>query len=392
MQIVSHLKLFFCTGVLLLTACSSERPVPVENVNQFSPVTDVSHQDTTKTAVLLLPLHGQFADAGQSIRDGFLAGYRKADAAHRINIQVLDTQNYADPHSAYQAAVALSPELIVGPLTKPEVNDLLSEASLPVATLALNQTNPDAELPANLFEFSLNPQAEAADTAQKIDAAGYHHVIVIAPASDWEQNIATQFNDVWNQSVGASIETITYHDSADIAAAIQAASQERSPDDLKQTALFCIVTPQHAEKVLTAVKNAFPGLPIYSLPMVFDDTHQAALENVSFEISPWLLDTQHALQVELQRSDPQISFEHMCLNAFGRDAFALAQFYLNHGSFQSLAISGFSGYLTIDPHNMVQRQLTWSTVKNNQLIPLPKRQITAVPDQTPDTQKDPDDV
>jgi hypothetical protein len=393
MGILSYLKLFFCSCVLLLTACSSEHAVPVETLSQLSAAADAMNPTTPKTAVLLLPLHGQFADEGQRVRDGFLAEHRKVDTAHSINVQVLDTQNYADPHSAYQAAVALNPDLIIGPLTKPAVNALLNETSLPIATLALNQTGPDSVMPANLFEFSLNPQAEAADTAQKIEAEGYHHVIVIAPASDWEQNIVTQFNDAWVEDADASIDSITYQVPTDIAEAIKNAAKQRSPDELKQTAIFCIVTAQNAPKVLTAVRDAFPTLPIYSLPMVFDDSNLAALENVSFEISPWVLETQHVLQTELRLSDPQISFEHMRLNAFGRDAFTLTQFYLNSGSFQNLAIPGLSGYLTINTHNVVQRQLTWSIVKNNALMPLmPNPQITAAQDQPTDVQRSPSDA
>ena len=380
-QIVSYLKLFFYSLVLLLTACISDHPVPIDTPSALPSIEPAALQSTAKTAVLLLPLRGTFGAEGQSVRDGFLAAERSADVAQTIHVQVIDTQNEKTPQDAYQAAVSLHPDLIIGPLTKPDVKDLLTVTTLPVTTLALNQVDASEVLPLNLFTFSLSPQAEAADTAQKIAADGFAHVLLITPAGDWEQSIAAQFNQAWLDTHDEeSTKTVRYDSRQTLAVALAQAIKGRSAADLKQTAVFCIVSAQGAANILPVIKKIVPAQPIYSLPMIFNGTNQSALENIIFAVSPWMLDAKQSFKNDLRKKEPTISFENIGLSAFGADAWALTQFYLETGSFENLDLSAYSGHLTVNLNNVIQRQLTWGVVKNGVLTTF-----------APNTEKDDDD-
>jgi outer membrane PBP1 activator LpoA protein len=371
MQIVSYLRLFFCgIIVIFLSGCASSHSVPIDDLSRdFSQSPVVSIKDNTqKTVVVLLPLTGDFANSGKMVRDGFLAGTKKSPTGKII---VLDTQTYKAVNSGYKAALAEQPQLVVGPLTKAAVNDLSSEAMLAVPTLALNQSDPNAIAPQNLFQFSLSPQADAADAAKKMAQEGYKKVIIIAPEGEWGQGIAANFSQAWLAQNGEILDSVAYDENSDSTTKMQQLVKDHSDhaiDELKNTALFLVATAKKLPNILPTIKAALPRAPIYSLPIAFDGKNQAQLTHVIFAVSPWMLDAQDPIKLDLQQQYPEASAEDLKLYAFGLDVFVLTQFYLKNGSFADLALPAHSGYLTIDSNGVINRQLTWATVKDGQLV------------------------
>src|SRR3990167_5537355 len=93
MQIVSYIKLFFCSLVLMLVSgCIADHAAPIDAPLQPQPVASID--DTAKNVVVLLPLSGAFASSGKMVRDGFLAAYKQAHAEKNIHLTILDSKNY----------------------------------------------------------------------------------------------------------------------------------------------------------------------------------------------------------------------------------------------------------------------------------------------------------
>jgi outer membrane PBP1 activator LpoA protein len=369
MQIVSYIKLFFCSlALMLLSGCIADHAAPIDTLAQPKPVASIN--EAAKNVVVLLPLSGTFASSGKIIRDGFLAAYQQAHVEKSIHLTILDSQNDTTTNGAYETAAATHPDLIVGPLTKSAVNSLSLKVTLPAPTLALNQADPNAVAPLNLFQFSLSPQADAVDTAQKMHEDDYSQAIVFAPTGEWGQGIAMSFSQEWIEQNGKILDSISYDENSNAKAQIKKLLDDHSAEELKNTGIFLVATPKTLPNILPDIKAALPGVPIYSLPIAYNQTNATQLEGVTLEVSPLMLHAQDTIKINLQQQYPDRSPEDLNLYAFGFDAFTLTQFYLSTGGFAGLSMPGYSGYLTINTNGVVNRSLTWAKVQQNQLTPL----------------------
>ncbi len=88
---------------------------------------------------LLLPFHGDFAEAAEAARDGFLAAwYADATNAQRPAIAVHDT-SFEAIDVVYTRAVEAGADFVVGPLRRGAVTSLVCSDTPLVTTLALNE-------------------------------------------------------------------------------------------------------------------------------------------------------------------------------------------------------------------------------------------------------------
>jgi len=143
-----------------------------------------------QAVALLLPLSGRQHALGIAVRDGFLAGCL-VDPASAPRVRIYDTAALgAGP--AYQQALADRAEFVVGPLTREDVQALVTTQSFPVPTLALN-AYPDAAPPPFLFQFPLDPEQEARAVARRIAADGHVRGIALFPRNAWEIGCTTPF-------------------------------------------------------------------------------------------------------------------------------------------------------------------------------------------------------
>jgi outer membrane PBP1 activator LpoA protein len=112
---------------LLLTACASQMNAPVERVDsQAVPAATATKAEPSKVS-LLLPLQGDFTTAGQAIRDGYLQASTNTD----MSLTVVNSQSGTTITNLYQQTLsAHKPDLVVGPLTKADVNALAAQPQL----------------------------------------------------------------------------------------------------------------------------------------------------------------------------------------------------------------------------------------------------------------------
>ncbi len=131
---------------------------------------------------LLLPLSGPLANAGQAIRDGFIAAFYHAASLARV--RVYDT-NGASIGAVYEQASTDGAQLVVGPLDKQSVVDINLLPYRRVPVLALNYLPPGVAAGAGLFQFGLAIEDEAHAIARRVYEDGFPRVAIVESDLDW---------------------------------------------------------------------------------------------------------------------------------------------------------------------------------------------------------------
>jgi uncharacterized protein len=347
--------------------------------------------------VLMLPLKGQVGISGQAIRNGFLAAYYHSQAVNpAIKIKIIDTAN-GDISTLYQEAVKNGAEVIVGPLTKKEIEVLAKTIPLSIPTLALNTLDDYTHSFApNLYQFGLLPQDEATQVAHRMMLEQAGRVAIIAPNNSWGRKIVGAFRAKYQGFGGQVVDVLNYNSVVNLSEQIcpflaydalkscgvkkHKKKEKKEPDDIWRRqdidAIFLVAKPAEARQIVPLLKFYYAGdLPVFSISDVYSGTAAQNLdrdiEGIYFCDIPWTLQEPTALNSDLQSIRQQITKlsgpsydKYIRLYALGIDAYNLAKnlnWFLNSG--QS-GVDGATGVLYLDEFNHIYRQLTWAQMKD----------------------------
>jgi len=208
---------------------------------------------------LLLPGSGPFARAAAAVRDGFLAAWF-ADAPNPERPEIVIRDSAAgDIGLIYTETVAAGAQLVVGPLSKERVNELLLGIEPEVTTLTLNYPSAGAEALAaplaapapgpgapapdagavdasappaapesgaasatppaardlrRVFQFALAPEDEARRAAEHAFGRGARQAAVLAPQGEWGTRVGAAFAARWRALGGILAEELRFPDEA----------------------------------------------------------------------------------------------------------------------------------------------------------------------------------
>lgn len=330
---------------------------------------------------VLLPLTGKFADAAQAVRDGiFHAYFNQQEGPAGIKVRVYDVgPNPNGVLAAYDQAIGAGAEFVIGPLRKEAVNILAQRDELPVPTLALNYAEGPSRAPANMYEFSLAPEEEARQVAERAWLDGRSRAAVIIPQGNWGERVAAAFKDRWSQLGGETVTETAYdptkHDFSDelkamlnldssyaryrqvrqlVGSSLGFEPRRRQDLDFIFMAAFApqgrLLQPQlkfhHASRV-----------PIYATSHLF--TGQVAPEldrdmnGVLFGDMPWTLEGNYPEGLPYSGSLQR-------LVAMGVDAYSLIPSLPILSQYPHERFQGVTGTLRIDEGNRVRRQMLWA--------------------------------
>ena len=346
---------------------------------------------------LLLPLNGRLGGFGTAVRDGFMAAYEDA-RAHGVplpNVRIYDTTESPNFIELYQRALAEGAQTIIGPLEKSQVAALYTQqngAALSVPTLALNRAeiiagNIAANPPANLYQFGLAPEDEASEISRMAAQQKYKHAVVIADEDDRRSRELQTFTQSWQQSGGDITATAFYRDAQSMSQTIKTAlnipqSEARKRDmeillgrklefaphrrgDIDM--IFLMARPQQARSIMPTLAFHYAGdVPVYALSRSYNGVVSADdkdLEGLRFTEIPWVLDAQQPLKQQLLASSPQAQ-NYLRLYALGVDSFALYPQLRRLETQPDSRIVGQTGYLTLSPQRIVQRELLLAEFKD----------------------------
>ncbi|MEA2079384.1 MAG: penicillin-binding protein activator, partial [Pseudomonadota bacterium] len=342
-----------------------------------------------KQIAVLLPLSGRTGDSSAAIRDGIMAAYYQ-DELEKPELRFYDTG--ADTQlirSVYQQAVEDGAEFVVGPLLKTSIQQLAQSGQLPVAVLALNQTDAEqaSELP--LYQFGLAPEDEAHQVAEKAISDGHRQVIALVPDTAWGQRVLTAFQEQLSSLGGEVLETGRYTpNSADFKDPIQdtlnldaSKNRHRSLERLlgqkleyeprrrqDAEAVFLLAFPRDARQIKPQLRFHHAGeLPVYSTSHVFSGSSNASIDRDMDELLfcdiPWLLDDEGQWadqRKKLHAAWPDRNRHHQRLFALGFDAYQVIP-WLDTLSLPGFAsVPGATGILTLDAHKQLHRALEWA--------------------------------
>ena len=346
---------------------------------------------------LVLPLSGRQQAAGVTVRDGFLAAVLQQDAAHRPLVNVYDSAQMGAA-TAYQQALADGAQFVVGPLTKDEVTAIAVSGQISIPTLALNQLGEVATPPGLLFQFSLDPEEEARQVAQRVAADGRMRGLVLLPNNEWGRRLFAAF-DTELQTLGGTIAGMRFYDPAERdysgpirslllidesrtrANALNAALGARLEFEPRRRGdaqfVFIGAQPVQGRSLRPALRfHLSDDLPVYATSDIYEIDAQANndLEGVIFPdmpsvVSPDAVSTQ--LRAALSKHWPvRARGRGGRLYAFGFDAYRLVPL-LKAGKFgREHAVPGMTGLLSVDDKGHVHRELEWARVVEGKAMPL----------------------
>lgn len=325
----------------------------------------------------LLPLSGPLAAAGGSVRDGMLAAYY-AENRRRPDLRFYDTAGADGVRRALAQAKQDGAQMLVGPLTRDEVNTLfgLPELDLPVIALNRGTTPP----PPGSTAFALAPEEEGAAAADRLIDRGLRRVLVVTQADDNANRALGSFRERLRERGGEIIQEVTVSEAnPDYVPALQQALGGTRPE-----ALFLSLKAAPARLLSSQMDTAgLVGVPRVATSLILSGANlrmDVELDGIEYPELPWLLGQRGGLPDPdtLGHTLPSAQGGGARLFAFGMDAWKLAA-YLDHLSADPGAqLRGATGELQLDGLGTVQRRPAWAVFSGGR--PRPAMDGALLPD------------
>ena len=361
---------------------------------------------------LLLPFHGDFAEAADATRDGFLAAWY-ADAANvlRPAIAIHDT-SFEAIDVVYARAVEAGADFVVGPLRRGPVTSLACGDTPLVTTLALNEID---DVPASgeeredrcgrdrtvpeLYHFTLLPEAEARQVAERAWIGEYSKAIAFTRDGPWGTRVYRAFVDEWERLGGIVLDgRVLAHDATDTGELAAAAlgvlgSRERARELGRIIGRGVNFEPRRRQDIDFVFMAAFPAdarqlmpqlafhhgadLPVHATSHVWsgvaDPANNRDLDGVVFGDMPWLAaptERDHRLREQLETALGGRDMALLRLYPFGADAYRLATGLRRLADERLASIDGHTGRLALAANHRISRRLAWARFVDGVPAPL----------------------
>lgn len=342
--------------------------------------------DQSGQVALLLPLSGKLSAFGEAVRDGFFAAYFAAKQRGEAlpNVRLYDSDG-GGIVALYQQAVGDGATTVIGPLEKIQVAQFYAQ-SLPVPLLALNRADSEQPAPANLYQFSLAPEDEAAQLADIAARRGGRNALIIAAEDESRSRELQAFTQRWQSLGGRVAGTALYRDQQSMSMAIRSAlniprSEARGKEmetvlnrNIEFTphrrrdidTVFMLAKPAQARSIKPLLNFYYAGdLPVYSTSRIYNGypgTLDRDLERVRFTEIPWILQ-QPELKQQIAAAQPN-SRNYLRLYALGIDSFGLYPRLRQLETMGDRRVDGQTGALSLDAQRIVQRQSLLAEMRN----------------------------
>jgi len=341
----------------------------------------VAGGEVTRIAVLL-PESGPLAKAGDALRDGIMAAWTQEQPTLRPQLMFYDSGSFDQIWALYDQAIHDSAAVVVGPLEKDKVTQLVIPGNLPLPTLALNVVETNAPLPGNLVQFGLSPEDEARQVAEGAWNDGHRTALILSPDNEWGARVSNAFSDRWRQ-LGGAIEGHQRYapDGIDFGAPIKALiGPETSAARLGGYGefIFMVAKAGQARQIRPQLQfhGAF-GIPIYATSAVYggdpNPQRDRDLNGVRFPEIPWLVrpNPQDPLaRGRLTAVLPESRGDYARLYAMGMDAFMLGSNMKRLGEQPGDTFAGLTGQLHLGAQNHIERRMEWAIVEHGIVRPV----------------------
>lgn len=361
------------------------------------------NQGVTSTAqiqkvAVLLPLSGKLAGPANALK----AGLEQANLAtgNKLTLSYYDENSQSMPELLTRAEKE-GAQLIIGPLQKNKVEQLVaSHASVPV--LALNQLDgqPAAD---NLYYFSLSPEAEAAQIAQKIHEDGMQHPLLLLPSNALGDRTAAGFNSYW-KSLDLGDAAIAKFRSRDEllsllrqklggkggtlqAGQVQSLADDPANDPNRVDAIYMLASAFEASNIKSSVDMMLGDTPVRPTYYLGSKSNSSglkpdvalALNGMQLGDMPWMLNRTPDEFAKATTVLPQASGDQLRLYAMGHDAGSLINQLSELRQNPDMTMNGLTGVIHVTTDGVIIRDLIWTRYNNGQLSNEPAATQPAIP-------------
>lgn len=343
--------------------------------------------------ILALPLSGPLANIGTAITDGFLAAHFQYKAPEStLTIETFDTasRDLKELYELYEQDFS-DKTLIVGPITKDEIEQLSALGTLSVDTLALN--NPlNAAHQQRLYLFGLDPEQEMEQIGARMIDQGIQRAALIAPNTQRTTRLSIQFVEDF-EAKGGHVVSKAYFDAEQSLA--QTVAQMLSTSKSKQRgrrlmqvtglsletqperrndldAILMLASHEEAKQIKPLLAfNFAQDLPVYAsssvhIPGQVDTNND--LSGVQFPDIPWVFNQSNPLRTQIEQARPSLSDRYTRFYALGADAYLLAPRLSLLREIENSFAQGLTGQLNINPEGVIERKLQWAMYRNGKAV------------------------
>lgn len=322
---------------------------------------------------VLLPLSGPLATAGLSVRDGVLAAYY-AEPRRRPSLRFYDTAAPGGLREALARATADGAQMLIGPLSREEVNTVFATPELSLPTVALNRGS-NAPTPGST-SFALAPEDEGAAAADRLIDRGQRRVLVVTQNDETARRALASFRVQLSARGGEVVgEVVVSPDNPDYVPALQAAVA--AAGGLRPDALFLSLKAAEARLLASQVEPAgLAGVPRVASSLILSGANlrmDVELDGIEYPELPWLLGLRGGLPESdtLGNTLPGAQGGGARLFAFGHDAWRLAAYLDRLVSDPGAQVRGATGELSLDANGVVQRKPAWAVFSGGRPRPAP---------------------
>lgn len=344
-----------------------DRNVSAPGMDGLPPAEHDGYRPPERLAALL-PLSGPLAAAGQSVRDGLLAGYY-GESRRRPELRFYDTGGAGGVRGALDQAQADGAQMIVGPLARDQVDALFSLPELDLPVVALNRGG--IAPPPGSTTFALAPEDEGVAAAERLLERGMRRILVVTQADESSNRALGAFRERLVAGGGEIIaEVAVSDDNPDYVPALQQALAGARPDGVFQplrAAQARLLASQMDSAGLLGVARIATSLILSGANLRMD----VELDGIEYPELPWLLGLRGGMPdaEALGRSLPSAQGGGARLFAFGMDAWKLAAFADLLARDPAAQLRGATGELQVDGFGLVQRRPAWAVFSGGRSRP-----------------------
>lgn len=339
--------------------------------------TAIAKQKTPARIAVLLPQQGTYASLGKMVREGFLNAYY-AQLTHLENqtVKFYDTSGDDNLLAVYQKAKAEGADMIIGPLTKEDVQQL-SQSNLSIPVLALNYTSSPSS--PNFYQFGLLPEDEIEQIVNRAQQKGLTKALVIAPQNNWGKRLVIAFREHFIASGGSIQDSLFYtkqtNFNQEIAAFLKIdlnqdaklmheendknllISQRRQDFDM----IFLVAQAKEARMIVPVLRYYYTlNIPIFASANIYsnnlEQTQDVDLDGVTICDIPW--------HIKQRKENSKQSNQ---LYAVGQDAYLLSQTVERLKALPYFPIYSKTGALSLTANGQIHRRLPCLTIKHGHL-------------------------
>ncbi len=360
-------------------------------------------QSPPRRIALLMPgPESTLARPGQALRNGILSSWLALPAARRPELIFFDLTDAPDSAiKAWYGARNADADQVIGPLARPQVEQLLALGDVSIPILLLNQPETVEQLtdyPGLATAFALDPEEEAELAASRALLSGYSRALILYQDSDWGQRVSDAFRAIFSAGDGAILRALPYPANQADYSTLLGALLELDRSELRGERLaralgmpvefeprrrtdadliFLAARADDARALSPQLKFFGAGdLPIFTTSAALAGTPDPRrirdLDGLIIPLAPWFA-TDGETEAERQQATrryPDLNNPALSrLFAMGRDVFDLLPWLDEMEADPDFYLAGMTGRLRLNDQGLIQRDLPFVRIVEGRAIP-----------------------